>query len=92
MPRVLNTFGEVDLHTDNLNYMYKQNGFIPVYYQMALITALSKASEGIVLYFFEQLSKKNNKVMSEYFGNPLEIPSTIVKPNTNRVSDLNKLL
>lgn len=90
MSRILNTYQEVDLHIDNLCFMFSQ-GFIPTYYQLALMKGLAQATEGIVLYFFTELGKRNRKIIEDYFAVDLQT-NTNFKPLNRRKKDLESLL
>lgn len=89
--KIFNTYDDVDIHVKILTYMFKQQDYIPVFYQMALIKGLSSASEGIVLQFFAELAKKNIELLYKYFGTPMNF----VEPehfSGTQLEDLKKLL
>jgi len=90
MSKLLNSRHEIDLHIDNLCFMYSETGYIPVYYQLALIKGLSGTTEGMVLYFMQELSAKNKQLLIDYFGTPVELEIPLCP--TGRIEELKNLL
>jgi hypothetical protein len=70
MAKILSTYGETDLHIKNVLFMIEKNGYLPIYYQMALIKGLTQADSGIILYFYTQMAEKNFTALMQYFGMP----------------------
>lgn len=87
------TYNDVDSHIDILVYLHSKNGYIPIFYQMAVINSLSVAIPGLVMYFFAELNKRNKQLMIDYFGSPVDL-GLPEKPKVtiNRISELTKML